>query len=268
MSTVDPARVNSFLKTVDSELVPQIEASGDRLTRNNRLLNKYRSERDAWHNRRVSHVRGITEAVNELCFADLILKDKKVEAAEYEPPIRGTNRTIDFLVLPAGSDGRIYYDIKTVHPEEEDGWERYERAKTEKRFTPGTELILDPEWEGGEIAHDLFAAREKFLEYTQEFETKIQLVENPEECRFGMVFCGDGSQWYRDNLEDFADFYFTGRHRSDDEFGAMEAHYLTNKGITLDRTINGFSYLQRAKPRINVVFNRNVRGPRRFSPQA
>lgn len=265
MSTADPDRVNSFLKIVDCEIVPRIEASGDRLTGYRKLLRKYRSECKAWRSGNITHVRGFTEAVNELCLAKRILDDTKVKAAEYEPAIEKTDKTIDFLVYPADSknpDARIYYDVKTIHPEERDRWDQFEEMKVKGRFTPGTELDLDPEWMGGEIAHDFFAAREKFLEYSREFEAKIRHVENLKGCRFGMVFCGDGFQWPRDHLEDFADFYFTGRHRTDDPFGAMEAHYMAEKDIAFDHTINGFCYLQRAISSINVTFCRNVRGPR------
>jgi len=270
MSHIDRNLVETFLTAVDSKLVPQIEARRDRLMQNAKLLNKYRSECGAWRSRRVPHVRGITEVVNELCFADLILKDEKVRTAEYEPPIGNTKKTIDFLVVLENSGvpcTRIYYDVKTIQPEERNSWERYERTKVKGLFTSGTELVLDPEWMGGEIAHDFFVAREKFLEYTLEFEDKIRHIKNRESCRFEMVFCGDGFQWRCDHLEDFADFYFTGRHRHDDPFGDMEAFDLAEKRIALDRTINGFCYLQRTKPRVTVTkFKRNVRGPLLFSP--
>lgn len=265
MSTVDRDAVNTFLETVISKLVPRIEAGSSRLKRYEKLLNKFETECKAWRNEHINHVRGITEVVNELCFADHILNDKTVRDAEYEPSIGNTNKTIDFLIIPADSevpDARIFYDVKTIHPKERDRWDQYEMSKAKGRFTPGTELVLDSKWMGGEIFHNFFAARGKFLEYTLECEEKIRHIVNSQDCRFGMVFCGDGFQWHRDQLEDFADFYFSGRHRPDDDFGTMEAHYLEYKKITLDHTINAFCILERKKPQIDIKLYRNVRGPK------
>lgn len=255
--------VERFLSDVDAEIVPAIEAGATRLRGHRKLVGRYRSECAAWRSGNVDHVRGITEAVNELCIAKLVLEDQNVTRAEYEPQIEGADRTIDFLVHPATANARIFYDVKTIQPEERDAWERYQRAMDEGRFTPNTELVLDREWMGGEIAHELFASREKFLEYTLELEAKIRQVAGGDQTYFRIVFCGDGFQWRRDHLEDFSDFYLAGRYRPDDSLGAMQAHYLRMKGITLDRSIHGFCYLQRARPSVTVAaFTCDVRGPK------
>lgn len=260
---IDRELVERFLSEVDAEMVPVIEAGANRLQGHRKLLGRYRFECAAWRSEKVDHVRGIMEVVNELCVARLILEDQDVISADYEPEIDGMDRTIDFLVRPATTDARIFYDVKTIHPQERDAWERYQKAKDERWFTPNTELVLDREWMGGEIAHELFASREKFLQYALELEAKIRQVANREGAYFRVVFCGNGFQWRRDHLEDFADFYFTGRYRPDDSLGAIQAHYMNENGITLDRSIHGFCYLQRAKPSVTVAaFACDVRGPR------
>ena len=123
--------------------------------------------------------------------------------------------------------------------------------------------MLDEEWEGGLLAHQQFAVREKFRDHTLEIEEKIRNVSNRQDGHtyFRMVFCGDGFRWRRDHLEDFADTYFTGG-SAWDHFATMEAHYLREKGLTLERTIHGFCYFERG-PRLPepTAFECDVRGP-------
>lgn len=261
--TIDRELVDRFLGQADAEIIPAINAPADRLTGHRRLIDKYNSECAAWHSELVNHVRGITEAVNELCIAKLILEDPTVRAAEYERQLEGTNKSVDCVVYLANSDAQIFYDVKTIQPEERDAWERYERARARGWFTRNTRLVLDQEWMGGEIAHELFASREKFLEYTLELEAKIRLITDRERTYFRLIFCGDGFQWRCDHLEDFADFYFNGHHRPDDSLGAMQVHYMSENGLTFERSIHGFCYFERRRPSITVTtFRSDVRGPR------
>ena len=81
-------------------------------------------------------------------------------------------------------------------------------SETTYAFPKNTELVLDQEFEGGEIFHDYFAARGRFLEYTKEFEEKIEQILHHDQYIFKMVFCGNG-KWHQSHLEDFADFYRT-----------------------------------------------------------
>jgi hypothetical protein len=60
-----------------------------------------------------------------------------------------------------------------------------------------------------------------------------------------LIFCGNEFAWHRSDLEDFADFYHTGRHRADDPFALMEQHYLKENGVQLERTIDHFGFLKR-----------------------
>ncbi len=251
--------MSSFLAEVEGTLLPIIESSGDRLKGQHGLVTKYRHEAAAWRDRKMPHVRGITEVVNELCIARRILEDPTVTRAEYEPPLMGTAKTIDFLVYPnTGEPARLFYDVKTVHPKEGDGWALYEKA-TAMGWLSG--LHLDPSFMGPEIAHEKFAARARFLEYTVAFEVKISEMANRDGAYFRMVFCGDGFQWHRDELEDFADTYYTGKSIWD-HLAAMQAHYLTENGWTLERSIHGFCFMRRPTLAIQEVeFVCDVRGP-------
>ena len=60
-----------------------------------------------------------------------------------------------------------------------------------------------------------------------------------------LIFCGNEFAWHRSNLEDFADFYHTGRHRADDPFALMEQHHLKENGVQLARNIDHFGFLKR-----------------------
>lgn len=258
----DPALVEAFLAEVDATIYPALEAHGGRLRNHQGLVTKYRTACSAWRSGRVGHIRGIAEAVNELCVARCFLEETSIGSVDYELRLGGTDKTIDFLVCPTNGQARIFYDVKTIHPEERDAWERYKRAKSQGWFTPNTELVLDKEWMGGALAHELFACREKFLEYTLELEEKIRHVGDRDGTYFRMVFCGDGFQWRKDHLEDFAETYLTG-HYSWDHFATMEAYSLKDKGKSLDRSIHGFCYFQRSVRSSTVAaFVSDVRGPR------
>ena len=149
-------------------------------------------------------------------------------------------------------DKKTYFDVKTVQPEETDDWKKYEKEKQGGYFPRDTELVLDQEFEGGKIYHDFKAARGRILEYTKEFEKKIQEIPQHDQYIFKMVFCGDG-KWHPSHLEDFADFYRIAQHRPDDNFAKMETHYMKKKKITLSRRIDGFIYLERKKPCVDFT---------------
>ena len=118
--SIDCELVQKFLREVDSQIVPSISDGAARLQGHQKLLSKYQAACTAWNDRKVQHVQDITSVVNELCIARLILTDKKVTSAFYEPQLEGTAKTIDFLVCLIGIEARIFYDVKTVQPEERD----------------------------------------------------------------------------------------------------------------------------------------------------
>lgn len=259
---IDRELVNQFLLEVDAQIIPTLSAGATKLDGCQRLIAKYHPERDAWLNESVEHIRGITAFVNEMCFAMQILGDQKISKAFYERPLEGTGQTIDFLVTVDGSEARIFYDVKTIQPESLDAWNKHKKFKDSGRFTLDTELELEEEGLGGEIAHERFASRQKFLDYTLELEGKIRAIPKNDQNYFRLVFCGDGVQWRCDHLEDFADFYFSGQYRPDDALGSMQAHSMVGREIAFDRSIHGFCYFERKRLGLEPkAFRRDVRGP-------
>jgi hypothetical protein len=259
----DPTLVAGLVDAVQADTVAFLKANRSRLMRCARLLDRFNDACQAWREERVVDARRITETVNELLIAKRFLQDPLCARVEYEPSLDGDNKTIDFLFHTIEGK-RIFYDAKTIHPEERDAWDRYEKAIQEGWFSPGTHLILDKTWQGGLLAHYQFAVRQRFLEHTLELEEKIRHVPDRQDRRtyFRMVFCGDGFQWHGDQLEDFADVYFTGHSRWD-HFASMEAHYLKENGLTLDKTIIGFCYFKRGQIQPEATaFECDVRGPK------
>jgi hypothetical protein len=52
-------------------------------------------------------------------------------------------------------------------------------------------------------------------------------------------------EWHRSELEDFADFCRTGKHRQDDAFAAMEAEALRDCSKLLQRNVAAIDFLKR-----------------------
>ena len=257
---LDKDLVIDFLSRVESDIVAAILRHTGRLERCSKLLRGYEEARDAWKEGRTAYLRDVTSRVNELCVAKAMLEDVTVSRVEYESPLAGTAKTIDFLAFPANKPGVcLYYDVRTVQPEERDSWAKYLGAV----FTPGTNLILEREWMGGEIFHEKVTARARFVEHTLELEEKIRGVSVSQKDRtfFRLILCGDGFQWHRSELEDFVETYFRGSYPWD-HFAAMQEHYLKSRGREFERTVHGFCYLKRRQPRTNIdAFVCDVRGP-------
>ena len=210
--------------------------------------------------------RAVDEAHNELCIAKALLDNTKprFSSLAYEPPLPGCARTIDFrAVAPDGST--LYVDVKTIKPEDKDRWEHFEKAVKEDRVPENVNVVLSREWMGGEIWHGMFAARSKMLEYTLEMESKIREsgLERQADTYFALALCGAGVHWQEDWLEDFVQFYRTGRHRSDDPFAKMEAHFIEEEKIILDKTVTRFACMKRRQGKLFPTrLNWNVQPPK------
>jgi large subunit ribosomal protein L30 len=189
--------------------------------------------------------RAIAEKVNELAVAKVLLEDKAITGPiTYEPDFLPDGRKIDFVVDNGAEN--IYIEVKTVRPysaDSEEAWQRFIDRK--EHHTPNVELLLHKDSMGGAIYDNRFKSRSRFLDYTQQFETRLQAAQAIKPGRGILVFCGSGFAWHRSNLEDFADFYRTGKHRSDDVFGRMEADSIDRKKIKLLRNISDFAWMRR-----------------------
>lgn len=258
---VDRGAVENLIAAAYDDTASFLRANTERLTNCDRLIGRFTSATAAWRAAPSDNICAITECVNELCIAREFLESEECGRVFYEPPLEGTEKTIDYFVEM--TDGRrVLFDVKTVHPETKDAWERFKSITDRGLLLENTELVLDENGMGGEAAHFRLASREKFLDYSIELEAKIDSVRDKDGLLFAMVFCGNGTDWHQSWLEDFADFYMSGRHRPHDPLAKMEAHVIAKEGIILSRSINSFCYLERkiskTTPRKFVC---NVRGP-------
>jgi hypothetical protein len=211
--------------------------------------------------------RQITEKVNELAVAKVLLDDKTITGPiTYEQDILPDGRKIDFI-LDRGDDN-LYIEVKTVRPrtaDTDETWHKFVRCKV--HHPENVSVIVDKDWMGGAIYGNAFASRAHFLEDTRDFETRLEAMKAIKLGPGVLVFCGTGFAWHKSNLEDFADFYLIGTHRSDDAFALMEQHYIKEKKTKLLRNIDHFAYLRRhiEVPQIEE-FHFPIRGPRLVLP--
>jgi len=154
--------------------------------------------------------------------------------------------------------------VKTIKPQAANRWDQFEKATKEGWIADNVHVVIAEEWLGGEIWHGWFAARSRMLEYTLELEQKIAEGNlAAEDTLFVLALCSDGFHWQQDGLEDFASFYYSGVHRGDDAFSNAEMKYISDKKITLNRTISQFAYMKRPQSQIRPArLNWNVRPPR------
>lgn len=209
-------------------------------------------------------LRNNSQLINELILANLILNNKDFVCKElvYEPKpdtSKKSAKTIDFRFV-TGKDDIVYCDVKTIKPETKDSWEKF--VKDRKYFPKNVHLEIEKEWMGGEIYHCMRNARAAMLQYAIEFEDKIETYSKSSKIHYVQIYCGNGFHWHLDELEDFADFYLTGRHNPGDQFCDMEMYCMRSKSIMFKKTIERFAYFERKEYEIDYrKFVCPVRGP-------
>lgn len=208
----------------------------------------------------------LIECVNEMAVAKVLVDDPALQkfAIEYEPNILPDGKRIDFVV--DRGDDRLYVEVKTVRPKTKATSAAYKKFEERKKLHPdNVHYVVNPEAVGGAIYGDSFASRSHFLQYSMAFEDRLAAAKAAKPGPGILVFCGNGFAWHCSELEDWADFYRLGKHRSDDPFGPMELHHLKTKGIALRRNIDHFAFLKRP---FNLAqrteFRWPVRGPAIF----
>jgi hypothetical protein len=264
LSVDDIAWVRAYAAEVIDIFAQEFSAAADRFRDGQVLLDRFNAAIESVLTNGRGYFRAVDEAHNELCVASALLSNTQLKfiRLEYEPPLPGCARTIDFRAT--ADNGQVaYVDVKTIKPEDIDRWDQFERARAEEWFPENMVVGITKEWLGGEIWHAWFAARGRMLEYSLDLEQKIaeaSLVSN--NVIRVLALCGDGFRWHHDQLEDFVSFYFSGVYRGDDTFSEVEQKYMTDKKIALKRTISRFAYFQRKQGEIrpNRV-NWNVRPP-------
>jgi len=257
---------DSFSQEVEQKICAKLVAERSRFPSVDKLLNRFRrSSIKLLSEGPKKKFREFQENHNELCVALCILRDKEGHRCvklEYEPPFSKCAKRIDFKATFVEGDD-IFVDVKTINPISQDDWSKYEDANARGLFPPKVSVHLEKEWLGGELWHDKTAVRAKMLEYSIEVEKKIaSCTANIGAAPVVLAFCGDEFKWHIDNLQDFVDFYRTGRYRYDDPFSKMEAYHISERSITLTRRITSFAYFGR--PNWEVIPKAvcwDVRGP-------
>jgi hypothetical protein len=250
-----------FLLRVQNELCDPIRNEKKRFINVDKLLNKFLKVKQRFKSNKLSRIDEITEIVNEISIAYAMLFElKNCRKLIYEPLSNpGKGKTIDFLIT-LDNNNMVYCDVKTIKPEMKDSWEKFEKHK--KFFPWNVHLEVEKEWGGGEIYHNMYNARSSMLNYAVELEGKIDIYGKPTKQYYVLIFCSNGFHWRLDEVEDFADFYLTGRHNPDDEFSIMEKDYMLKSRITFQKTIDKFAYFERKDTEVKrCKFICPVRGP-------
>ena len=261
----DIAWVKAHAEKVTQRFGPEFAAASNRFAQGQLLLDRFNAAIETVLKNGKGHFSAVDEDHNEICIASALLANTGLRfiRLEYEPPLPGCAKTIDFRAT--ADTGQIaYVDVKTIKPQPADRWDQFEKATKEGWIADNVRVVIAEEWLGGEIWHAWFAARARMLEYTLELERKIADATPAEENKlFVLALCSDGFRWQQDGLEDFVSFYYSGVHRADDAFSKAEMKFMADKKITLNRTISQFAYMKRPQSQIRPLrLNWNVRPPR------
>jgi hypothetical protein len=208
-------------------------------------------------------VKALTETANELAAASMLLgKLDNGQSLAYEPPLRRTKKTIDFLVMNSGRP-HTWIDVKTVAPEwveTDHEWQRFETIRSQ--VPDNTDLIVDKELGGAGIGGQMLKSRWSLYTRAAEIEEKIEDLTDEEKAPVSVLFCSSGFAWHLDTLEDFADHYRNGKFRQDDWAATMLPLYMEDTMIAFERTLAGFQYLERGQFEVMPKdFRMFVRGP-------
>lgn len=258
------ASKESWIEEIRAGLLPRLAGDG-RFPDANALAQRFEASVSHW--RTSDAFRPVINDANELCAAAEILNDlSPTDRLLYEPRLRATPKSIDFCVEWADG-GRSWIDMKTVAPgwqDDEVAWARIEQITTD--LPANTHLIVQRDLAGAALGGRMIKARWSFIQRAIELEAKITLLTEAERGPVRLLLCSEGA-WHRDELEDFADFYRTGRFRADDWAQNAIARYMTERNLTFDRSITGFCYLERRHDEICArKFTIDVRGPQMFAP--
>lgn len=247
--------------SIEDTVIPALRAD-TRFVDAEKLIGSFVHHVTLWRNG--GQARAFVDAANELAVATELLKLDPAEriTLKYEPRLRKTAKSFDFLILYA--DGHRYWvDVKTVAPlwkDDEEAWQRFERIASE--LPENAQIIVHRDWCGAAISGEEIKARWSLIRRTIEVEDKVALLDEDEKGPVRLLVCSNGGL-HKDALEDFADFYFSRRFREDDWARNAVARYIADAGITFACSLAGFCFLERPwdKP-LASDFAIDVRGPK------
>jgi hypothetical protein len=212
--------------------------------------------------------RPVINCGNELAAAAALLPHVADNAQlQYERRLLRTGKSIDFCVQ-AENGALEWIDMKTIAPgwqDDADAWARLMQIVAE--FPANAQLVVDRQFGGAAIVLQAMKARWGFVQRAVEFERKLTLLSESERGPARLLLCSEGS-WHEDDLEDFADFYFTGRFREDDWAQNAVARHMSERNLVFTRTVTGFLFLHRSNDELFARrFSADVRGPSLFGPE-
>ncbi len=259
--------IEEHIAAVEAAYAPLITGENSRLEGGAKLWGQFTDAVASYRKRCGTAFAAIYERIDELAIARILLGDSSLVSCRilYEPKITADDRRIDFVV-PDAEGSSLYIEVKTVRPtakDTEQNWHKYEERR--EHHTANVKYIVEQEWMGAAIYGNSFSARSKFMEYVRDFEPRLANANMVQPGRGLLVFCGTGMEWHRSELEDFADFYRTGKHREDDPFAAMKAEALRDGEKALQRNVAAFGFLNR--PMVSTTgeeWAADLRGPMRF----
>jgi hypothetical protein len=239
------SEVEAHIAAVEALYRPLLTGGTPRLHGGAKLWAQFKQAANSCDVEKPRTVAALIERVNELVVARLILNDPALKGElRYEPGILPDDRRIDFVIHDAAEN--TYIEVKTVNPRADDSDENWQKYLDRREHHPeSVHYIVDKGWLGAALYGNSVSARAHFLEYACHFEARLAAAKAVRSGPGVLIFCGTGFAWHRSELEDFADFYLTGRHRSDDPFGAMERHAIQTKKIELLRNISAFGFVKR-----------------------
>lgn len=212
----------------------------------NILLDNFDRAADLWAKRQSNDdVKALTETANELAAAASILSTlEKHQTLTYERQLALTRKSIDFLV--EGRAGPVLWiDVKTVAPEwvrADREWERFEAIRAQ--LPESMHLTVMKEYGAAGIGDQMLKARWSLYQRAAEIEAKADELSDHEQAPVTLLFCGNGRAWDVDTLENFADFYRSGRFHRDDWAANMLMRYMVKGKIEFKRRLAGFHYLE------------------------
>ena len=235
--------INLWVQSVRGRLVPLLKSDA-RFQGSNILISRFEHEVNLWNVTR--NIRPLIEIGNELASAEALLNGMGAcETLIYEPPIPGTKKRIDFLKVTAHGINE-WIEVKTVSPRWEDNDERWQRAlKFTDDFPKNASLTVNKDWDGAAIANKAINARMSFIERTHELELRVKLIPTRMAGSVSLMLCSSGTEWHLDDLQDFIEFYRTGRSRPDDWFRNAAKRFMDCEGISFDGSLSGFHLLNR-----------------------
>jgi hypothetical protein len=115
MNEDDIAWVKAYAQEVTETFGRKFAAAGERLKDGERLLRRFNETIEMVLQKGMASFRAVDEAHNEICVPSSLLSGTKVKVVrlEYEPPLPGCAKTIDFRVCT--EDGvKVFVDVKTI----------------------------------------------------------------------------------------------------------------------------------------------------------